>query len=355
MLMLPLAMLIAFPTLCYAQAWNRANSPLNIAKNGELTLSSLPLKGEVSDRRLAWPGFHWNNNQGGIANRWSAAQSNNFTYRSPTLTQLQNMEQAQIDELSPAEKFDILLRDYRYTTVARVRSRLSPNENPWHGICHGYTAAALHHPEPQSVTVTNDDGIELKFYSADLTALLAYYYGKVASSPTSFVGKRCYVSPEDAGDRRNADVCWDVNAGAFHVVVTNQLGLKGQSFIADVSRFREVWNHVAVSYEADVIATSEPLDSSAPQTMSRVLVDMRVRYAGAIAPKFEAVIGTSNAEYLDSRYQYWLDLNAKGQILGGEWYDGAQPDFLWFQAPAKFTGKWSKAFEIYEESLKEAP
>jgi hypothetical protein len=74
---------------------------------------------------------------------------------------------------------------------------------------------------------------------------------------------------------------------------------------------------------------------------------MTVRYAGAISPKPFPVIGTPAAEYMDGRYQYWLDLNASGEIIGGEWYDGAQPDFMWIREASPFRGKWLKLNEVY--------
>lgn len=330
----------------FAQGWNPRNSPLRMGRL-DVKLSKLPLEGRVADPSLAWPGHHWNNNVGGIAHRWSAADPQNFKYKSPNLAQLKALTPEQINQLSPAEKYDILNRDYRYPTVKRVFSQVSPNENSWHGICHGYTAAAMNHAEPENVTLTNRDGIEITFYSSDVAALMAYFYAKDAPSKATLVGERCYVDPQEADSADNRARCWDVNAGAFHVIVTNRLGLSGESFVADVTRFREVWNHVAVSYDSFLLAQSAPVASSARGTVVRQLVEMKVRYAGAISPKLHPVIGTPAAEYLDSRYQYWLDLNKDGEILGGEWQDGAQPDFLWIQGASEFKGKWQKLREIY--------
>ena len=329
-----------------AQSWNARNDPQRL---GSLTtkLSKLPLEGRVSDPSHAWPGHHWNNNVGGIAHRWSAADPQNFKYKSPSLSQLKTLGQDKINQLSPAEKYDIFNRDYRYPTVKRVFSQVSPTENSWHGICHGYTAAAINHAEPENVTLVNRDGIEVTFYSSDVAALLAYFYAKDAPTKATLVGERCNADPEDAQTPANLARCWDVNAGAFHVIVTNRLGLMGESFVADVTRFKEVWNHAAVSYQSTLLAQSAPVTTSARHTAIRQLVEMKVRYAGAISPKLHPVIGTPAAEYLDSRYQYWLDISADGEILGGEWQDGAQPDFLWIQGQAAFKGKWQKLNEIY--------
>jgi hypothetical protein len=329
-----------------AQSWNARNNPQRLGQL-DTKLSKLPLEGQVGNPTLAWPGNHWVHNSGGIAHRWSAADPQNFKYKSPSLTQLRALSENEINQLSPAEKFDIYNRDYRYSTVKRVFSQVSPQAPNWHGICHGYTAAAMNHPEPQNVTLVNGDGIAVTFYSSDAAALLAYFYAKDAPTKATLVGERCYADPEDADRPANRLSCEDMNAGAFHVIVTNRLGLLGESFVADVTRFREVWNHVAVSYSSTLLAQSEPKAISARGTVLRQLVEMKVRYAGAISPKPFPVIGTPAAEYMDSRYQYWLDLNKEGEVIGGEWQDGAQPDFLWIKGAAPFRGKWQKLNEIY--------
>jgi len=333
-------------TAALAQGWSERNNPSRLGQL-DVKLSRLPLAGRVADPSLAWPGHHWNHNVGGIAHRWTARDPQNFKYKSPTLAQLKTLTQAEINQLSPAEKYDIFKRDYRYPTVKRVFTQVSPTAASWHGICHGYTAAAMNHAEPETVVLTNRDGIEVTFYSSDVAGLLAYFYAKDAPTKATLVGERCYVDPDDSQLPANRDRCWDMNAGAFHVIVTNRLGLDGESFVADVTRFREVWNHVAVSYESTLLAHSAPLESSAPGTVTRQLVEMNVRYAGAISPKLQPVIGTPAAEYLDSRYQYWLDIDRDGEVVGGEWQDGAQPDFVWIQGAANFKGKWQELSKIY--------
>ncbi len=333
-------------TCALAQGWNERNNPARLGRL-DVKLSRLPLAGRVADPSLAWPGYHWNNNVGGIAHRWTARDPQNFKYKSPSLAQLKSLTQEEINQLSPAEKYDILNREYRYPTVKRVFTQVSPTAESWHGICHGYTTAAMNHAEPETVVLKNRDGIEVTFYSSDVAGLLAYFYAKDATAKATLVGERCYVDTDVALLDENRARCWDINAGAFHVIVTNRLGLLGESFVADVTRFREVWNHVAVSYESNMLAQSGPLETSAPGTVTRQFVEMKVRYAGAIAPKLHPVIGTPAAEYLDSRYQYWLDLDKDGEVVGGEWQDGAQPDFVWIQGASQFKGKWQKLREVY--------
>ncbi|MBY0516605.1 MAG: hypothetical protein K2P81_06850, partial [Bacteriovoracaceae bacterium] len=285
---------------------------------------------------------------GNIAYRWSATNPQPFSYKSPSFEELKAMDSNRLNELSPSEKFDIYNGNYRYLLTKKVLKSVSPKEEEWHGICHGYTAVSMNYPEPKTVELTNKDGISLKFYSSDVQALMSYFYAKVASARTRLVGSRCNSNPDRADETRNRSSCWDMNPGAFHIIVANRLGLQGKSFIADVNRFREILNHVAVSYESEILATGEAAEYSSPGTKSRALIETTIKYAGAISPKIDPVIGSPEAEYMDSRLRYWLDLDSNGKILGGEWNDGHQPDFVWIQDKVEFFGNWSKLSDIYQ-------
>jgi hypothetical protein len=69
--------------------------------------------------------------------------------------------------------------------------------------------------------------------------------------PTKFIGDRCNrdhnseapVAVEfDALGRSTNSECRDINAGAFHVVISNLLGMRGQSLVYDRTFDDEVWN-----------------------------------------------------------------------------------------------------------------
>ena len=339
--------LVLFSQAAFSQAWDASNSPYKLNKSFVANYEKLPAEGGVIDQRTAWPGSHWANYIGGIAHRWSAGTPENFTYKRLTLNELRTKEEHELNQLSPAEKYDIFKGDYSYSTVKRVFSQVSPRESEWHGICHGYAPAAVHHPEPQTVTLTNKDGITLKFYSSDVAGLMSYFYAKVANTRATLVGKRCYADPQNANNRSNAEKCGDINAGSFHIILANMLGLEKKSFIVDIDRYREVWNHPAVSYTTRVYGEAGPVASSTRNTVKRIHMEAIVKYASAIAPKFDPVIGTENAEYLDYTYEYYLDLNAKGEIIGGEWISEHRPDFVWNQPKSAFTGSWSTLNTIY--------
>ena len=172
-----------------ASAWDSHSNPKLLSNEIVVKFDESLVSGKVADPRLSWPGSHWSNWLGGVAHRWSAANPQNFTYKLNSLEALQAFEPHQLAELSPAEKFDIYRGDYSYSTTRTELARVSPRESKWHGICHGYAPAALHHPEPQTVVLKNQDGLDIKFYSSDVAGLLSLYYAEFAKTPVQFVGR----------------------------------------------------------------------------------------------------------------------------------------------------------------------
>lgn len=313
------------------------NSPFRFAKRLEMTFLKLPLEGKIKNSRLAWPGSHWADHLGGIAHRWSSGEPLNFTYVSPQLNDLRSMPEYKIDELSPAEKFDIYRGDYRYSTVRSVYKKASPRENKWHGICHGTAPASLNHNEPIAKTMTNRNGVKVHFYASDIKALLSYYYAYHAGTRATLIGARCNVrSSRYRGARRER--CLDVNAASFHLIITNFLGLMNKPFIADTDRYSEVWNHVASKFSSYIVDQAQ---SPVRGATIRYRVQSEVSYASAIAPKFGPVLGTEDAVYHDENYDYYLDVDQNGKIIAGEWISETRPDFLWLQGRGAFRGKWS--------------
>ena len=316
-------------------SWNGYNNPYKIDANFEARFQNLPLKGDMSSVGLGWPGYYWANQKAGISQRWQSDMSKRkqFKYDALSVYQLKNMSVAQVNALSPAEKYDIYMGNYTYPTVDKVRSQTSPGSQIWAGICHGVSPAGLHHKEPQVKTVTNADGVKITFYSSDIKALAAYYYAKVSDTGITQVGKRCFMKGwfpiKGAG-------CSDVNPGSLHIIMANRLGITKNGFIADIDRFKEVWNHVAVKFESKVLGYGAPSAGSAAGTYKTVSVKSTVHYTGGVDPSKNPIIGTENAKWDIKTYEYTLDLNAKGEIIGGDWESKERPDFLWVKDKETF-------------------
>ena len=329
-----------------SDAWNGWNNPLKMDQNFEVRFEKLPQSGNLVGEGLAWPGYYWANNKGGIAQRWRAKNPNHFDYRSPKVGDLLSMEQEKVNELSPAEKYDLFMGRYDYPTVSLVWGQTREGHQDWYGICHGVSPSSLNHPEPETVILTNKDGVEVTFYSSDVKALLAYYYAKISDSKSVQVGKRCFV-PGWAPLINRMSGCSDVNPASLHIIMTNKLGLEKNGFIADMERYAPVWNHAAVKYESRVLQTSGHVRRATYGTVKRVKVESRVWYSASVEPSDAPISGTDKAE-LDKRvYVYWLDLDSKGEILGGSWVSDERPDFLWTKEKDEFEGYWSGLNEVY--------
>lgn len=314
---------LAAPEELAKKTWDYQNNPYRINKNFEAHLNKLPLKGDLAQSKLGWPGYHWSLNQAMIANRWQIKNSNNFKYDTYSLATLRKMSSEQINKLSPAEKYDILMGDYSYPTVSFARGASSKNSAEWKGICHGVSPAGLHHKEPTAVTLKSTDGIEITFYSSDVKALLAFYYARISNNGITQIGKRCFAgkyNPIKGG------ACSDINAGSFHIIMTNQLGISQKGFIADVDQRKKVWNHVAMSYKANIVS----------QTRTSAIIEANVAYTGIVEPSLTPIIGTENMKSLDKTYKYELLLDSNGKIIGGEWLSYEQPDFVWVNVKEDF-------------------
>ena len=308
--------------------WDNQNNPFRIDANFNSVFADLPLSGDTSKSGFGWPAYFWANEKGGIAQRWSSKKPQHFEYESPSLYKLQTMTEAQINELSPAEKFDILNGRYDYPTVRLVWKQTGKGSKDWHGICHGAAPSGLHHKEPTGKTMTNADGIKINFHSSDIKGLVAYYYAKISDLRSTQIGRRCYAGRFSPLRFRKG--CKDVHPAALHIIMANRLGLTTKGFIADIDRLKEVWNHVAVKYESKVLSTIDA-KTGVSGTRTRIKVQSKVAYTGGVDPSVFAVLGTENEKWDTRTYVYILDLDSSGKIIGGQWISKQKPDFIWIK------------------------
>jgi hypothetical protein len=354
--------LISFADPVRAELFDGANNPNNFGRIAGMSLlhnfDSLPLQGNLSDDRLGWSESYWPSNKGGIAYRWNHPDPQPFKFRTHTREEVSRMSATEMGQLSPAELYDISNDDFNYTLTRNTLRRYSPRDLWWEGICHGWAQAASHYPEPAAVTVTSKSGIKVPFGSSDVKALLAMHEAYNFGGKSGFVGVRCKASGkvEGEGDERdrnphfpspeiaNGPGCRDTNAGAFHVVITNMLGILGKGFVADIDRFGDVWNQPITNYTSNVIG-EEPVT---PEHRSfgierRIKVKMQMFYGEELkfyTPELAAtgalnfvsklpVTMTPSQINLSKTYTYVLEINRFGNIIGGEWISSTRPDFMW--------------------------
>jgi hypothetical protein len=284
----------------------------------------------------------------------------NFAHNTKPVNRYFELGQAHL--LSPSEKYDLLVSDQSYTLTKKMwdsgRSYYERNGSVerWMGLCHGWAPAAYMLPRPkQSVTVASANGQQIKFYPSDIKALGTLLWSN-ASPQVRFIGQRCNIKdPEkDANGRIVNAGCFDTNPGTWHKTVVNQIGVSKRSFIIDATYDYQVWNQPVLSYKytyfnpetgatsnqaSDVLIPRNAYSRDkfknyrAANATHIVGVQMSVRYMVETSPNHRET-DQAGYDYVNRVvYRYDLELNAEGQILGGEWYQNAHPDFLWTPAP----------------------
>ena len=369
-LLLSLATLM--PLAAHAELFGTGNSPSFFNKISGTpvitTFSMLPLKGEQIDNRYGWSETYWPSNIGGIAYRWSSPNPEPFKYKMKTLAELKTMNEDQLSQLSPAELYDIAMGDYNYTLTKQTLGNFTPHDLWWEGICHGWSQAATNYPEPAKVIIANPDGVRVPFGSSDVKGLLAMHEAFNYGGASAFAGQRCKIQgkvPGEGDDRdsntnppseadANTPECRDVNAGTFHSVLTNMLGIHGRGFVADIDRYNDVWNQPIISYTSEVAGEEAVSDEDRALGVARKIRMKTVMNYGeelqiwtaekaAKHPEWRhyvsknPVTGTDLQQIRHKDYEYILELNAAGNIIGGTWVTETRVDFMWmYQRSGKF-------------------
>ncbi len=303
--------------------------------------------------------------------------------RPESLDDVRKMSQVDIDKLSPTEKFDIYIslktgRDSNFKLTKNVLRLTGPYDQYWEGICNGWASAAIEFEEPK-VTTIKKDGITLNFGSSDLKALLSYYHFAITSNyfarkrtSTNRIGERCKVEfPKEAWSLVNGKEyykhvvngqvvthelppeCVDTNPGAFHIALANRINLDKESFIAEVVRDNEVWNQPIIGYSSKVVETkTSGFLNADKKTVKQIKVQTRLDYANDGGRMFweqsdpeeefyawwNPTNGTSNYRAAHKDFEYYLNLDKKGNITGGYWLSYERPDFIWLKRTKGFIG-----------------
>ncbi|MCK6546957.1 proprotein convertase P-domain-containing protein [Myxococcota bacterium] len=353
-----------------AERIDTRNDPNRFQLDFSRSWAALPASGEST--RKPFPSNWWPMRQGGIARRWNGT------------------------ELSPAEKYDQLItptevrevtltlaqRDWRgEPTNAGAQPetmRLGPaaewehrnhgrhgdtDPDSWWGHCNGWSSYVLNEDEPiRPVTVRYDATAQrvvecataseagcVRFELGDINALGAELYW---SDAARMLGRRCEQEASeftfDASGRINAVECRDGNAGAFHLVATNMIGRLTRPFIVDLTADFQVWNYPVYRFELtrnEEITLPEALEAiDAPTSTTTWTYNasatrwVRVQLKAwivedAIPPTTQPVGGLIDRYTTFEYYDYILELDAAGTILGGEWIGESKrrhPDFLWY-------------------------
>lgn len=274
-------------------------------------------------------------------------------------------EQGRLDDLSPSEKYDLLIGNFPknskdrgvltktmwdqglsyYKTTGKVET--------WMGICHGWAPAAYMMPKPsKKFTAKLNNGASVVFYPSDIKSFGSYIWSST-ETPTSFLGGRCnYKESELEKDPISGAImnekCFDVNPKNWHLSIVNQIGIAKRSFVIDATYDYEVWNQPIHSYsykyfnpktskytdsieEAKVkLGAWDPFRNLRTQGAEYLIgIVMTVKYMVENNPDHQE--NQSNSYYTVT-YLYDLELKSnsdENEILGGEWYSNKHPDFIW--------------------------
>lgn len=297
-----------------------------------------------------WSGPYWPTYTGQIANRY-------FDYKYE-ITDVWKENAAYLerarglgsdDELSAAEKYDLLVGDPEFTLTKRnvqIGARYADAEGvveKWLGLCHGWAPASFMTPRPMnSVRVTAANGRAITFSPTDLKSLATLLWAN-AMGAIRFVGGRC--DKREPGDEEEAD-CFDTNPATWHLAVVNQIGAARRSLIIDTSADYEVWNQPVTAYRyyyvnpvtrragyslqnAAVERRNYWLDPYArfrsPDTSYVVNIVMVIEYKGETTPRDPPEMDADHGV----TYYYDLELDERWRVIGGEWHSETHPDFLW--------------------------
>lgn len=214
----------------------------------------------------------------------------------------------------------------------------------WFGLCHQWVPASILQPEPQhAVVIKTADGIAVPFQVSDIKGL-----SMTLGYNTIFFGTRCDLEdkniPRDRFGRIDNQACRNTNAGAFHVILANMIGRDGRPFAMDRTWDAPVWNQPIVGYK---LISETDIDSAADacrwlggcsgsgynwnlNAKSWVAISVSVSWVSESYPSRSPRMSMAERFISSSKYNYLLELDARGNIVGGEWKFGEpeHPDFL---------------------------
>lgn len=314
-----------------------------------------------------WSGDYWPIYMGEIAKPYSNSSfprsrnwKENSDYILNTLPNIDTINSSSADDLSPSAKYDLLIGDANMTlTKAMLADGQSYFEKKssvetWMGICHGWAPAAyMEKRAKHSIKVMAMDGkTKITFYPSDLKALASLLWAKT-SPPSRFIGSRCNIRHPniDENGRIIDQNCFDTNPGTWHLSVVNSIGVLKRSFILDATYDYEIWNQPAYSYEytyfnpetgkethnlSEALVSKEDFKNDKfhkwrndPRTVSFVGIAMKFTYIAETIPNKNKIDAEGRDRRVAVNYLYDLELDAQGNIIGGEWYHQEHPDFLW--------------------------
>ncbi|MBF0359785.1 MAG: hypothetical protein HQK49_02185 [Oligoflexia bacterium] len=343
--------LLTYSSLVFSMAsWDESDDPDIIQQEDsnytyEYNFYRLPTQGKIS--HLPWTDSYWPHNRRGLAYRYATKRSAERFY---SLSEVKKMSLQQLATLSPAEKYDIYMGRFDYPLTNEEFERTSYDSPEWEGICNGWAPASLAFKEPKPVTLVGANGIQVPFGSSDIKGLLSLFIAEKSGQSSYFVGTRGYKTFRIFRSNVVPDF---LNAGAFHVIMTNRIGKQDKGFVIDVDNGLEVWNQPVHAFKTRILREQAPSYNYAYGTVKEILVSSEVVYTDEIEPEFKARNIDGNESFRKTKkYDYILELDRNGNILGGKWTSSEYPGFLWSMSAGVFSGYMKDLKDIYRASIR---
>lgn len=242
-----------------ADAWGSSDAPSIFNSTLVYKFSSLPDNGEATN--IPWAASYWPVYEDSINYKWNGAGTDSAPKKYEKAFGLTGVEEAVskdhgIDAQSSRKecKESSECSDLKDGSTCAKREGAEKGRciPTWWGICHAWSPAAIMMPEPKREVTKN--GVTFKIN--DIKALVTLVHNRTSSK---FVSLRCNlqdpgVGPEGSGikyddlGRPVQPECDDTNAGTYHLLITNYLGLMKQSFVEDRTLNYEVWNQPLRGY-----------------------------------------------------------------------------------------------------------
>ncbi|HEY0134061.1 MAG TPA: pre-peptidase C-terminal domain-containing protein, partial [Nannocystis sp.] len=231
----------------YREVWGTQDNPSLLDPGFNYTFAQLPTSGAA--KKTPWTGSYWPTYQDSINMRWAGAASQSAARKYELAFGKTGVEDAVsaasgIDSLAGAACTSDAQCDAGKGSVCAKRAGSSEGtcSETWFGLCHAWAPAAILEDEPKLPVTVN--GVEFKVN--DLKALMSLAYTDALD--VKFMSLRCDDSAK-TGDLTGKAACKDTNAGSFHVVVANLLGIQGKAFVEDRTYDYEVWNQPVRSFK----------------------------------------------------------------------------------------------------------
>jgi len=144
----------------------------------------------------------------------------------------------------------------------------------------------------------------------------------------------------------------DINAGSFHVILTNMLGLAKKGMVCDRDRSIQVWNQPVLGYSVELTGVSRNAsENAAVGTTKEIQVNTKMMYTVESKPHWNAI----DPIITGSIYNYWLELDNNETILGGSFDSYDRTDFLWMiNGMNSFDGYFASLSTIYSAATNSA-